>query len=119
MWLQQGRFRDALRKRDNACVISGFEKIPESERPYRTLESTHIFPASRLSDWERGNYQRFIEDTSPARVIGASKLFSPQNGLLLRTDFHLEFDDFVIGVDPDVSYYMRCLVGTRFISEVC
>lgn len=113
MWLQQGRFRDALRKRDNACAITGLEKQFESEKPYRVLSSAHIFPASRLSDWERGNYQRFIEDTSPASVIGESKLFSPQNGLLLRYDIHLEFDDFVIGVDPDVSYFM----GARSVQD--
>lgn len=86
--------------------MSGLKKRPERERPFSRLKAAHIFPISRVSDWELGNYQRFINDTSPANEIGETKLYSPQNGLLLRSDIHEEFDDFSIGVDPDVSYFL-------------
>lgn len=85
---------NALRKRDDACALTGLEKPLESDRSYCFLASAYIFPTSRLGDWGRGNYQRFIKDKSPASVIGKSKLFSPQNGLVPRYEMHLAFDDF-------------------------
>lgn len=88
--------------------MSNLKKRPERGKPFARLQAAHIFPTSRVRDWERGDYQRFISDTSPAHEIGATKLYSPQNGLLLRTDIHEEFDDFSIGVDPDVSYFLGC-----------
>ncbi|KAJ5371387.1 uncharacterized protein N7496_007479 [Penicillium cataractarum] len=104
----QRNFRESLRERDQACVMSGLKKRPEREKPFSRLKAAHIFPISRVSEWERGNYQHFISDTSPAHEIGETKLYSPQNGLLLRTDIHEEFDDFSIGVDPDDDYRIIC-----------
>jgi hypothetical protein len=79
---------------------------PEEKAHTRILQATHIFPTSRLSEWKRGVYQRVIGDTRPAHEIGETKMFSPQNGLLLSGEMHLDFDDFNIGVDPNVSYFL-------------
>ncbi|KAJ9295702.1 hypothetical protein DTO271G3_5725 [Paecilomyces variotii] len=43
-------------------------------------------------------------DTRPPSAIGASGLYSPQNGLLLSVDIHEAVDNWEIGVDPDEGY---------------
>lgn len=48
-----------------------------------------------------------MTNPSPTSTIGESKLFSPQNGLLLHTDLHDWFDSSNIGIDPDVSYILE------------
>ncbi|KAJ6019300.1 hypothetical protein N7522_001367 [Penicillium canescens] len=68
------------------------------------LHASHIFPTSQIAQWERENYQRYITDPSPASKIGSSKLYSPQNGLLLGPEAHEAFDKFKVGVDPDAGY---------------
>jgi hypothetical protein len=88
----------------------------DSEHPYRGLHAAHIFPTSQIGQWERGNYQRYITDLSPDSKVGSSKLYSPQNGLLLRSDIHEAFDGFKIGVDPDVSLLIFLPV-TRLITQ--
>ncbi|KAJ5780339.1 hypothetical protein N7457_005499 [Penicillium paradoxum] len=93
----QEQFRDSLRRRDGCCALTGPPQVFNNTRPFRGLESTHIFPVSLLEEWNRGNYSRYVTDPSPASVIGASKMFSPQNGLLLRSDLYSLFDDFETG----------------------
>jgi hypothetical protein len=66
-----------------------------------TQEAAHIFPTSQVEEWNL-NYRQYITDTSPREEIGASGLYSSQNGLLLDATMHSCFDSFVIGVDPDV-----------------
>lgn len=58
---------------------------------------------SQLSEWNRGNYRRYITDTSPVSAIAQTGLYSAQNGLLLDKVVHELFDAFLVGVDPDVS----------------
>lgn len=72
------------------------------------LETCHIFPTSRLSEWNIYNYRRYITDPGSAISIGKSGLYSVQNGLLLGPEVHLAFDEFEIGVDPDVGIVL-CL----------
>lgn len=85
---KQRKSRNAVRERDQGCTFTGVKVRNESEKPYRHLQPAHIFPTNRLSEWERGNHQHFIQDTSPASEIGAKKMFTPQNGLLRRADIH-------------------------------
>lgn len=70
--------------------------------PYGGLQASHIFPTSQLLEWNRANYRRYITDTSPATQLGDSGLYSPQNGLFLDAAVHQMFDEFLVGVDPDV-----------------
>ncbi|GAD99774.1 hypothetical protein PVAR5_8501 [Paecilomyces variotii No. 5] len=99
----QKNFRDRLRERDRACAISGKHR-QISYRPYAGLEAAHIFPVSRIGQWQAQNFRSHITDTRPPSAIGASGLYSPQNGLLLFVDIHEQFDYWEVGVDPDEGY---------------
>lgn len=69
------------------------------------MEASHIFPTSMIQEWNTNNYKNnWITDDSPSSEIGESGLFSLQNGLLLSTMIHTYFDDFRLGIDPDVSF---------------
>ncbi|KAJ5781930.1 uncharacterized protein N7518_010413 [Penicillium psychrosexuale] len=100
----QNKFRDSLRTRDAACAITGPNAIASRRSPFRGLEATHIFPVSKVDEWRRNQYRRYITDTRPSSEIGESGLYSPQNGLLLRSDIHIHFDAFEIGIDADADY---------------
>ncbi|KAJ5174884.1 uncharacterized protein N7482_000761 [Penicillium canariense] len=98
-------FRRTIRARDTICAISkGSAMVTKSDKPYRGLTASHIFPTSQLEEWNRHNYRLYITDPSPATEIGQSGLYSPQNGLLLSTTVHEDFDAFLVGVDPDADY---------------
>jgi hypothetical protein len=99
--LQQGYFRNAIRERDRTCAISG-RTFRSRHRTFNALQAAHIYPVSRLSEWNAQNYRRWISDTSSQHHIGQSGLYSLQNGLLLKADIHQLWDSWVIGVDPDV-----------------
>ncbi|KAJ6033271.1 hypothetical protein N7444_011042 [Penicillium canescens] len=101
----QSHFRKSLCDRDSICAITNSEPLGgDSQNPYSGLHASHIFPTSQIAQWERENYQRYITDPSPASKIGSSKLYSPQNGLLLGPEAHEAFDKFKVGVDPDAGY---------------
>lgn len=69
------------------------------------MEASHIFPTSMIQEWNRNNYKgNWITDDSPSSEIGESGLYSLQNGLLLNKTVHSYFDDFKLGIDPDVSF---------------
>lgn len=87
--------------RDGMCAISNRRPVVRFAEPHRGLYAAHVFPVSQTSDWYR-YYKRFIDDNRPAKEIGQSGLYSSQNGLLLTNEIHEAFDDFAIGVDPDV-----------------
>lgn len=70
-----------------------------------SLVAAHVFPVSQLSEWNR-DYKRFVNDTGSATEIGQSRLYSSQNGLLLSKGMHTVFDNYLIGVDPDVRSLM-------------
>jgi hypothetical protein len=69
------------------------------------MEASHIFPTSMIQEWNRNNYKdNWITDDSPSSEIGESGLYSLQNGLLLNMTVHGYFDEFKLGIDPDVSF---------------
>jgi hypothetical protein len=43
-----------------------------------------------------------IEDDASADEIGPTKINSIQNGLLLRSDLHDQFDSYFLAINPDV-----------------
>ncbi|KAJ6058855.1 uncharacterized protein N7446_008438 [Penicillium canescens] len=98
--LPEKSVRQRLHLRNHQFRTSG----GDSQNPYSGLHASHIFPTSQIAQWERENYQRYITDPSPASKIGSSKLYSPQNGLLLGPEAHEAFDKFKVGVDPDAGY---------------
>lgn len=93
-------FRDRLRERDGRCAITG-AATPD----YAGLEACHIFPRSRENTWIENRYgSRWITDTTDAYLIGASKMFSLQNGLLLNAFVHRTFDLYQWAVSPNVGF---------------
>jgi hypothetical protein len=64
-----------------------------------------------IEEWRRDGYRKYITDTRPDSEIGESGLYSAQNGLLLSADIHVHFDDFRIGIDPDVSSSTFAILG--------
>lgn len=53
--------------------------------------------------WNDLNYKRFIEDDD---IEAGFELNSIQQGFLCSTTEHRMFDDYSIGVNPDVSAYL-------------
>ncbi|KAF8416248.1 HNH endonuclease-domain-containing protein [Tirmania nivea] len=94
-------FRDAIRGRDERCVISG---IVNRRAPYNwsLFEAAHIFPLEAENLWIRCNYGRWITDIDGH--TGVSKINSCQNGFLLRRDVHGDFDQYLLSVNPDDGY---------------
>lgn len=69
------------------------------------MEASHIFPTSLIQEWNRNKYKdNWTTDDSPSSEIGDSGLYSLQNGLLLGQTVHSYFDDFRLGIDPDVRF---------------
>lgn len=102
--LQQRTFRRTLCARDSVCTLTGSGSFAsDNDRPYGGLEAAHIFPTSCIEQWNRDNYRNWIDTGPPASEIGETGIYSAQNGLLLRSDVHSAFDDFRVGVDPDVT----------------
>lgn len=93
-------FRDEVRKRDQGCVLSGIKNTNASFGRWRGFETAHIFPLEKELLWIKENNQRWITDIDDER---STKINSPQNGLLIRSDIHSLFDDYLVSVNPDVS----------------
>ncbi|WEW55427.1 hypothetical protein PRK78_000858 [Emydomyces testavorans] len=106
-------FRAAVRLRDGRCMISGMESPMVSTGDFGAFEAAHIFPHARESDWKRLGFARSITDNSPASRIGASKIHSPQNGILIFGGIHYLFDTFKISVNPDDNYII-----TSFLPDI-
>jgi hypothetical protein len=84
------------------CAISNSPPaVVREDDPHMSLVAAHVFPVCQLSEWNHG-YKRFANDTGSATEIGKSRLYSSQNGLLLTGDMHTLFDNYFVGVDPDV-----------------
>ena len=92
-------FCDAVRSRDRRCVISGKE-VPSygSDSFYTGFQAAHIFPLAYEGQWVSGGYSRWI--TILPENGGA--INSVQNGLLLKSDIHEQFDSYNLSINPDV-----------------
>ena len=99
---REDAFRDGVRARDRKCVVSG---IVNNRAPYlwTAFEAAHVFPLGSESIWIEFNYGRWI--TNMDGVTGVSRINSIQNGLLMRADLHLDFDNYLFSINPDVSKY--------------
>ena len=91
-------FRTNVRARDRRCVLTGGMAARARRGNWSGLEATHIFPLAYEGHWIQHNYSRWIT-IQPAN--GAS-INSVQNGLLLRSDLHADFDNYFVSINPDV-----------------
>lgn len=100
---QKKYFKEQIRARDQDCAISGVETVDITD--FTSFHAAHIYPVARERHWDREGYQSWISDTSDAQQIGATKIHSPQNGLLMLISVHELFDSFRISINLDVSSY--------------
>jgi HNH endonuclease len=94
-------FRDGVRARDRKCVITGNPNNLAQYGRWDMFQATHIFPMHLENLWIQFDYGRWI--TNMDGVTGATKMNSVQNGLLLLSHVHSLFDQYMIGINPDVS----------------
>lgn len=50
-------------------------------------------------------------------MIGPNGIFSAQNGLLLRTLIHTMFGEFMLSINPDVSYYTHSAARKKPLNQ--
>ncbi|KAK9365518.1 hypothetical protein V1509DRAFT_599252 [Lipomyces kononenkoae] len=116
------RFRDEVRKRDGKCVITGIVNPVAFIDEWTTFESVHIFLLSHEELFTSMNYCRYVTYMSGEtdRAIN-----SCQNGLLMRSQIHKQFDSFSFSIDPDDNYKITCFrvdmdgIDGRFLDPVC
>ena len=89
-------FCDSVRKRDGKCLITGRERA--SPNNWTGLKAAYIFPLAQLGHWIQHDYSRWITILPPS----GEPINSVQNGLLLRADIYVQFDNYFISINPDV-----------------
>ncbi|KAL5357299.1 hypothetical protein BJX96DRAFT_162990 [Aspergillus floccosus] len=81
--------------RDNRYVDVGNYAVLTTNASYLRVESTWN-ATPQIHGW--------ITDHSPATEIGTSRLFSPQNGILMGSHLHEKFDLCKFSINPDDGY---------------
>jgi len=99
---RDNNFRDGIRARDGKCVISGEVNDDADINDWTGFESAHVFPLKSESIWIANNYARWITDMD--NTVGDIKINSCQNGLLLRRDLYVRFNNYLFTVNPDDNY---------------
>lgn len=74
----------------------------DPEDPFSGLEAAHIVPLARRNEWINRGYANWITDNATPSRIGENKMYSPQNGLLLNSILHSDFDKYKIAINPNV-----------------
>ncbi|KAN0067194.1 HNH endonuclease domain containing protein [Elaphomyces granulatus] len=100
-------FRKAVRQRDRKCVISGISNSARKRSldEWAPFQAAHIFPLAAESCFIHNNFSRWITNKAPA---GDSGINSAQNGILLRSDIHQLFDQYLISINSDDGYKIIC-----------
>ncbi|KAH0564723.1 hypothetical protein GP486_001885 [Trichoglossum hirsutum] len=98
------QFRDAVRERDRRCVLTG-QWVPGADLGvWDSFEAAHIFPLAYEDHWINNNYSRWIT-IEPA---AGGPINSVQNGMLLRSQMHNLFDNYIVSINPDDGYKIVC-----------
>ncbi|KAK9241703.1 HNH endonuclease-domain-containing protein [Lipomyces tetrasporus] len=108
----ENTFRTEIRKRDGKCVITGTS----------SFHAAHIFPLSSDYYWLQSGFSRWITNRIGERDTGIN---SCQNGLLMRSHMHEQFDGFYFSINPDDGYKITCFdevfdrIDGRILDPVC
>ncbi|KAK9433309.1 HNH endonuclease-domain-containing protein [Lipomyces doorenjongii] len=105
------RFRDEVRIRDGKCVITGNINLAAHRNYWSGFEAAHIFPLSHEEIFKSLNYARYITIRSGETDSG---IYSCQNGLLMQSNVHQQFDSFGFGIDADDSYKITVFMEDTF-----
>jgi hypothetical protein len=95
---REDAFRDGVRARDGKCVITGEVGII-SIGSWVGFQAAHVFP------------REYQYNGITNMASGSSTINSTQNGLLMRSDIHTLFDQYLFSINPDVSF-------PKFISAI-
>ncbi|CAK7210933.1 hypothetical protein SBRCBS47491_000946 [Sporothrix bragantina] len=93
-------FRAAVRERDGRCVVTKFVNTAAKMDEWTRFQAAHIFPLAYEQQWVDGNYGSYI---TLVPATGGS-INSVQNGLLLRTDLHDGFDQYLFTINPRANH---------------
>ncbi|KAK9489154.1 HNH endonuclease-domain-containing protein [Lipomyces doorenjongii] len=99
------RFRDQVRQRDRKCVITGFVNHSAYLNEWTSFEAAHIFPLSHEDLFRSLDYPRFVTNRSDETETGIN---SCQNGILMLSTIHQQFDSFNFAIDADDNYKITC-----------
>lgn len=98
---REDSFRDGIRTRDGKCVLSSVVNQGSSFGVWSGFEAAHIFPLQSESYWNEANFDGWITDMD--NITGVSRINSCQNGFLLSSAIHDDFDNYLVSANPDVS----------------
>ncbi|KAH8659263.1 hypothetical protein BGZ60DRAFT_382280 [Tricladium varicosporioides] len=101
-------FTNAVRLRDRRCIITGKEAIRSYHGNWTGFEATHIFPLAFEGLWKDLDYGRWISSPLNGGTIEGGKINSVQNGLLLDSAIHQDFDMYWFSINPDDNYKIVC-----------
>ncbi|KAK9327574.1 HNH endonuclease-domain-containing protein [Lipomyces starkeyi] len=104
-------FRGQVRERDGKCVITGNVNLAAHRNYWSGFEAAHIFPLSEEKFFKRLNFPQLITIKSGETDTGIN---SCQNGLLMQSNIHQQFDSFGFGIDPDDGYKITCFMEDTF-----
>ncbi|KAK9321852.1 HNH endonuclease-domain-containing protein [Lipomyces orientalis] len=116
------RFREQLRQRDGKCVITGLVNRAAFIDEWTTFEAAHIFPLSHEELFRSLGYPQYVNNRCDDSPTGIN---SCQNGLLMRSNIHQQFDSFNFAIDLDDDYKITCFridldgIDGRALDPVC
>ncbi|KAK9236280.1 HNH endonuclease-domain-containing protein [Lipomyces kononenkoae] len=115
-------FRARVRERDGKCVITGTVNTKAYRDVWTGFEAAHIFPLSSEEYFVQNGFSRWITNRMNPYDTGIN---SCQNGLLMQSNIHQNFDSFDFSIDPDDGYKIICFdedpfrIDGRTLDPVC
>ncbi|KAK9320588.1 hypothetical protein V1517DRAFT_205545 [Lipomyces orientalis] len=109
-------FQHQVRARDRKCVITGTVNTDADYDHWTGFEAAHVFPLS---------CEKLLVNSGFPRFTTATAINSCQNGLLMLTDIHQQFDAYLLSINPDDDYRIVCFstdpfgVGGRTLDPIC
>ncbi|KAK9357609.1 hypothetical protein V1504DRAFT_398477 [Lipomyces starkeyi] len=117
--------RDTIAITDEQCIARILSKTKTSrDESFRArgFEAAHIFPLSSEEYWVQNGFTRWITNRTGERDAGIN---SCQNGLLMQSNIHQNFDGFGFAVNPDDGYMITCFdkdpfrIDGRTLDPIC
>ncbi|KAK9236475.1 hypothetical protein V1525DRAFT_433717 [Lipomyces kononenkoae] len=117
-------FRKQVRERDRKCVVTGLANTERNiaDDDWSVYHAAYIVPLSAEEYFIANNFSRWITNRTGENDTGIN---SCQNGVLLQTTVHRQFDNFTISVNVDDDYrivtfrYDLLNLGGRQLDPIC
>ncbi|KAK9244177.1 hypothetical protein V1506DRAFT_335455 [Lipomyces tetrasporus] len=117
------KFRNQVRERDaRKCVVTGIVNTDAEVGSWDGFEVAHVFPISHKKLFVDLGFSELITNRESEKDSGIN---SCQNGLLMRSCIHQQFDGFDFSINPDDSYKIVTFrtdpfkVGGRILDPIC